>query len=260
MSSNSNSCKEVKYIKGVHRHGSETFLIISKDKKSSCPNGIYKTATTQAGIKSIISEHEGICWYNERNKNKIICEIKKHSNNYFRIKIIPSREFFNIDSDVKYQSQKKYFDLTINHYIQIWHDYKDQEYAPLHGDLSLVGNVMFNSKNEVLFVDWEQFEKNRKIPTGLDPMMLLLENVWYEIIRSNRIDIMVLKHFVNSLHTLDKARLLSPLLLVNPAKSTLNFIKSNTDIWNGQHNKLPVLRLSERNILEIDKAVSKMKG
>ena len=58
---------------------------------------------------------------------------------------------------------------------------------------------MFNSKNEVLFVDWEQFEKNRKIPTGLDPMMLLLENVWYEIIRSNRIDIMVLKHFVNSL-------------------------------------------------------------
>lgn len=258
MSSNSNSCQEVRYIKGVHRHGSETFLLISKDKKSLSPNGIYKTATTQAGINSITSEYKGICWYNERNKNKIICELKKYSNNYFRIKIVPNEEFFNINSDVKYLLQKKYFDLTINHYIQIWHDYRGQEYAPLHGDLSLVGNVMFNNKDEVLFVDWEQFENNRKTPTGLDAIMMLLENVWYETTRSKKIEPEVLKHFVNSMHVLNKARLISPLLLVNPVKNVLSFIRSNTDIWNGQHNKLPVLRLSERNILEIDNAISQM--
>jgi hypothetical protein len=258
MSSNSNSCKKVKYIKGVHRHGSETFLLISKDKKSSYLNGIYKTATTQKGIKSITSENEGISWYNERSKNKIICQLKKYSNSYSRIKITPNEEFFNTNSDVKYLLKKRYFDLTINHYIKIWHDYRGQEYAPLHGDLSLVGNVMFNSKDEVLFVDWEQFEKNREIPTGLDPMMMLLENIWYEVARSKRIEAEVLKHFLNSIYTLNKAKLLSPLLLVNPAKNTSNFIRSNTDIWNGQHNKLPVLRLSESNIFEIDDAIFQM--
>ena len=55
-------------------------------------------------------------------------------------------------------------------------------YAPFHGDLSLVGNVMFNDKNEVLFVDWEQFNNNNKMPTGLDLMMTFIENVWYEIL------------------------------------------------------------------------------
>ena len=117
---------------------------------------------------------------------------------------------------------------------------------------------MFNNKNEVLFVDWEQFENNRQIPIGLDPIMMLLENVWYEIIKFKRIETEVLKHFVNSINILNKARLLSPLLLVNPAKNTLDFIRSNTDIWKGQHNKLPVLRLSESNILEIDNAICKM--
>lgn len=248
----------MKFIKGVHRHGSETFLLFLKDKKNLRTNCIYKTSTTHTGIKSINSEHEGICWYNERNQNKIICELKRYSNNYFRIKIIPNKNFFNFKSNVEYLLKKKYFDLTINHYIQIWHEYRGQEHAPLHGDLSLVGNVMFNNKDEVLFVDWEQFVKSREIPTGLDPMMMLLENVWYEIAKTNRIDAEVLKHFVSSVNILNNAKLLSPLLLANPAKNTLNFIRSNKEIWNGQHNKLPALKLSEKNILDIDDAIFQM--
>ena len=57
---------------------------------------------------------------------------------------------------------------------------------------------------------------------------------------------------------LNEAKLLSPLLINNPAKNTLNFIKSNTDIWKGQHFKLPVLKLSKNIIEEIDNAMSKM--
>ena len=117
---------------------------------------------------------------------------------------------------------------------------------------------MFNNEDEALFVDWEQFDTNMKMPTGLDIIMTLLENIYYEIVRFKKINIDVLKHFVNSIHTLNQAKLLSPLLIHSPAKNTLNFINSNTDIWNGQHSKLPVLKLSKNIIEEIDNAISKM--
>ena len=249
----------MKYIKGAHRHGSETFLLISKNKKNSALNAIYKRSTTQIGIKSIISEYEGLCWYNERSNNKIISELKKYSKNYFEIKIIPNKNFFKSNSGLRYLKKKKYFELTINHYIQIWNDYRGQEYGPLHGDLSLVGNVLFNNKDEVLFIDWEHFENNKKIPIGLDPIMMLLENIWYEINNFNHLKIEVLNHFVESINTLKKAKLLSPLFLINPAKNSIDFIRSNTDIWRGQHNKLPALRLSEKNLFEIDNAVCELR-
>ena len=34
---------------------------------------------------------------------------------------------------------------------------------------------MFNDENEVLFVDWEQFDNSLKMPTGLDLMMTLMK-------------------------------------------------------------------------------------
>ena len=55
--------------------------------------------------------------------------------------------------------------------------------------MSLVGKVMFNQRDEVLFVDWEQFNDKEKIPTGLDPIMTLLENVYYELLRSNNMNL-----------------------------------------------------------------------
>ena len=43
----------------------------------------------------------------------------------------------------------KYLDLTIKHYIQDLAKFKNNNYAPFHGDLSLIGNVMFNNDDEV---------------------------------------------------------------------------------------------------------------
>ena len=248
----------MKYIKSVHKHGSEIFLLILKNEKSLEPTSIVKTSTSENGINSIISECEGINWYNNQSKNKIKYNLEKNTKTYHRVKIEINNGFFNIDFNKDYQKIKKHLDLTINHYIQIWHEHRGYEYAPFHGDLSLVGNVMFNKEDEVLFIDWEQFDTSMKMPTGLDITMTLLENICYETIKFKKIKIDVLKHFVNSLHTLHQAKLLSPLLFHNPARNTLNFIKSNIGIWKGQHLKLPVLKLSKNIIEEIDNAMSKM--
>ncbi len=246
----------MKYIKGVHRHGSETFLIVSKNKKGLEPDSIIKTSTTKNGIDSIISEYQGINWYNNLSKNKIDCNLDKKTKTYYRIEIKLNKGFFNIKTNTSYQEIRKYLDLTINHYIKIWYDYKNKKYSPFHGDLSLVGNVMFNEVNDVLFVDWEQFDYSSKMPTGLDIMMMIIENVWYETLRSNQIPKVVLKHVKNSIQNLIKAQLLSPLLQEKPAHSTLNFINANIEIWRGQHYKLPVLKIPKEYINEIDNAFS----
>lgn len=246
----------MKYIKGVHRHGSETFLIVSKDQASLETKSIIKTATTQIGINSIISEHEGINWYNSQNKEKIIFNLEKQTNTYYKIKININKGFFNINTNISYLKLKKYLDLTVKHYIEIWRNYKKQKFAPFHGDLSLVGNVMFNKKDEVLFVDWEQFDNKLVMPTGLDPILTMIENVWYESLRSKKIDKNVFQHIKKSIINLNNAELLSPLLEKKPAHSALDFVKSNHNIWNSQYFKLPALKIPREYIEEIDYAIA----
>ena len=229
----------MKYIKGIHRHGSEIFLLVSKDRDSLETKSIIKSATTQNGINSLISEKQGITWYNDQNFNKIVF----------------NKGFFNIQSNLPYLKLKKYLDLTINHYIKVWQKYKNEKFAPLHGDLSLVGNVMFNYKDEVLFVDWEQFDNTSSVPTGLDPIMTIIENILYESLRSKQIDKKVMKHVKNLILSLSDAKLLSPLLKKTPAQKTIEFIKSNKNIWNSQYLKLPALKIPNQYIKEIDKAI-----
>ena len=116
---------------------------------------------------------------------------------------------------------------------------------------------MFNQRDEVLFVDWEQFNDKEKIPTGLDPIMTLLENVYYELLRSNNTDSKILQHVTNKIVELKEANLISPILLENPAKTSLDFVRLNSFIWNNQYYKLPGLKLSDKVVKNIDDAISK---
>jgi len=246
----------VKYIKSVHRHGSETFLLVIKNDKNLNPTNIIKSSTSKNGIESIISECEGINWYNNQSTNKIEYNLEKKIKTYYKINIKVNKNFFNINPNKEYSEIKNFLDLTIKHYIKIWHNYREHEYAPFHGDLSLVGNVMFNNDNEVLIVDWEQFDNSMKMPTGLDIIMTLLENIYYEEFKFKKIKKNVKEHFVNSIYNLNQAKLLSPLLFNNTISKALDFINSNLDIWRGQHSKLPALKLSRNTVREIDNAIS----
>ena len=58
-----------------------------KNSKSLEPTSIIKTSTTRNGINAIISECEGIDWYNNRTRNKIIYTLEKKTKTYHRIKI-----------------------------------------------------------------------------------------------------------------------------------------------------------------------------
>ena len=166
------------------------------------------------------------------------------------------KNFFHIDSKVPFIKLKYFLDLTIDHYIEAWSEYKNLPFAPIHGDLSLVGNVMFNKDNEVLIVDWEQFDDSMKIPTGLDIIIMLMENIYYEELKFKKIKKSTKKHFINSVYNLNHAKLLSPLLFHNTTSKALDFINSHLGIWKGQHFKLPALKLSKNTIYEMDNKIS----
>ena len=97
----------MKYIKGIHRHGSEIFLILLKNSKSLETTSIIKTSSTKNGIKAIISECEGIDWYNNRTKNKIFYVLERKTETYQRIKINLNKGFYNIKSNTNYLNIKK---------------------------------------------------------------------------------------------------------------------------------------------------------
>jgi len=245
----------MKYIKGVNRHGSEFILTIKKDRKTNTILSIEKTSTTVKGIGSLASEYEGMKWYNKRSKHKILSKLTQFTKTYQKLAITPNDGFFHVNSKVPYIKLKYFLDLTIDHYIETWCEYKNLPFAPIHGDLSLVGNVMFNKNNDVLFVDWEQFHVFERIPTGLDAIMIIMENIYYEELRYNKIKPDVLKHILILFKRLKKEKLISIKLMDSPLRKVLDFIVSNKQIWNGQHFKLPSLKLSGRFINYIDTAL-----
>lgn len=118
---------------------------------------------------SILNEYKGNHWYLSKIQSKSVQNliiIKKQEN--FSLIKIPYfhgkkykfwRNFFN---------KKKEIFSVLTHYKNIWP--KKNTLVPYHGDLTL-SNIIFQ-KNNVRFVDWENFEDDK--PWGLDICYFLL--------------------------------------------------------------------------------------
>ena len=117
----------------------------------------------------ILNEYKGNYWYLSRIKNKNIKNliiIKKQEG----LSLIKIPFFFG----KKYKFWKNFLDkkkevfLVLKHYKTIWP--KTSTLVPYHGDLTL-SNIIF-TKNEVRFIDWENYENNKL--WGLDISYFLL--------------------------------------------------------------------------------------
>ena len=221
----------MKFIKSVNSHGSEIILLVCKNNDESF---IIKSSTTLNGIESINSERRGINWYNLRSKNKIFYKLKKENKTYQKIQIKFNKNFSHIEKSLTYIELVKYLDLVVDHYIEIWKKFKCKNFSPFHGDLSLVGNVLFNDNN-VLFIDWEHFDEDCIMPTGLDIILMILENIYYESLKNKIIKPSIFNHIKILIERLNNSNLLSSKLQKNPAQNALYYLKKNIHIWKGQH-------------------------
>jgi len=128
----------------------------------------------------ILNEYKGNYWYLSRIKNR----------NIKNLIIIKKKEDFNLIkipyfNGKKYKFWKNFLDKkkevfsVLKHYKTIWPQTK--KLVPYHGDLTL-SNIIF-TKNQVRFIDWENYENNKL--WGLDISYFLLSLIILPLI-SNR--------------------------------------------------------------------------
>jgi hypothetical protein len=247
------------YISGVWRHGSETILSFYSDSNSNIKK-ICKSSTTSKGLYSIESEINGFNWYNKRSNNKIHYSYGIKRDNYALITIYPNCGFYKPTTKILEENIYMFTDIMVEHYIRIWFNYKNSKYSPLHGDLSLIGNVLFNRSNEAIFIDWEHFKEDSGMPTGFDPLMIMFENMYFEHKKTKKISLKTIKNTVYLINKIKSEKLLSDIFFRNPLQSTINVIKNNSLIWNGQHFKLPILKISPEIIFNIDSILNSRLG
>lgn len=131
-----------------------------------------KISDNKIGIKRVLSDYLGLCWYCKRlNKNK-----KKIIKKFVKKKNLSYLETFEIDG---FQA-KSWNSLTENYekikkiYFQYKKVFPKKKYTSIHGDLTL-DNIIFK-KREIFIIDWEFFGSKKNF-YGYDLAYLFLSSL-----------------------------------------------------------------------------------
>jgi len=232
-----------KYIIKNQEHGSNILISVVYDY-GDCVE-IIKTSVDDESKKSLENELIGYSWYH--NKGGLVTpRIIKDNNHFFSISI-PYVNGKTKNPIYGYTLNKKYINLMIKTYKEIWNKDKGSDNAPFHGDFS-IGN-MIHSDGKINFIDWEHFAKDR-FPIGIDLLNLLFEQLWFEkriigIRKRTLNDIsFLLRDLVNEGYLLYKERAYLSYLV--------SIIKNNKDHWGSQIEKMPILKFTNSEISYID--------
>ncbi len=246
-------------IVGNHRHGGSTFLSRHCDENGGLAS-IKKSASSLSGISSIINEIAGLCWYNDlKTRDKINFRIDSQLANYCSITIFPLGSYKKIPLKGGYIGNAKLIESLVSHYCCIWSDFKSlsPEFAPFHGDLSLVGNVLFNDEFEPLFIDWEHFSY-AGAPIGFDAVSCVFEMLWYELALHGVVGCDCIRHAGDMLSLLRGRGLLADAFFTKPLRGMHIFMNDNRRLWAEQFNKMPILNYTVDQIVWMDNEINKV--
>ena len=194
-------------------------------------------------------------WYNRYSKKRTFkFLIKSDLPSYARIEVRRIDGIFFSFASVNYSAHFNNIEIVILHYIDVWGNYKKKfpfsNLYPLHGDLSLSGNVLFK-KGSVIFIDWEHFHIN-KAPLGFDALMFIYECLWFEYQDRKVFSNAVLTHSKVMIQKLIEKKLLSNLFFSKPLSKLIEFISDNSHLWGFQTQKIPILSFNESQIYFFD--------
>lgn len=233
-----------------NQHYSHNYVTMKYNKFCELTS-IVKSAAHKTGIKSINSEVCGMDWYAERCCKPLLYNVYRVSDRYINLSI-NALNIKEIPEKCSYSNYKKLIPVVIKHYCNVWNkEGHSQTLNALHGDLSLVGNVLFIDSDTPVFIDWEHFKDNAA-PVGFDALNCILELLYYEdlddldLLHSNLEHVSKMIHFLNQHKCLDKIFHRSPLLKIT------EFMRTNSDLWGGQVFKFPVLKFSKDKVSYID--------
>ena len=217
-------------------------VVLSKDFYNA-RNGIgnfYKSASTTRGITNVKNEVNGYEWYFENSQNDIDLKIIKENINYFCIEI-PKIEGFVPNIFLKYTSNIRWIEILIHHYIYTWRSFSGMDVAPIHGDLSLAGNIIFKDSGPFI-IDWEHFSLSGG-PMGFDALYFLYEIMFFQ--RHKGVSYKTMDHIIKMIKLLDSNGCIAQYFKSAPLSNLISFIKHDQTIWGTQKDKIPILSFSK---------------
>ena len=237
-----------------HQHYGEVYFIEDINSLNN-EKFFIKSSSSLNGITNISSELRGVDWYNSIAKNKIKYEISIHRKNYIKVKYSEIIGFAPKLTKKTYYSNVRYIEKVINHYCLVWGKSDKNSMAPLHGDFSLLGNMIFIDENTPVVIDWEHFKVNGA-PIGFDAMYFLFELIWFETSQmNNNICEDSLIHLCEMLLKLKSSNCLSEFFINKPLETTKMFMQNNSIYWGNQFDKIPIMFFNEEQIQLIDNKI-----
>lgn len=237
-----------------HQHFSSTFFMeqFNCDDKS-----IYftKSSSSIEGVRSIYRELKGIDWYNSKTNNLIKYKVSIKRNNYIKVKFNKIEGSIPKFSKQTYSSNIQKIEIIIDHYCTVWGSCKKNSKLPIHGDLSLIGNIIFTNENKPVIIDWEHFNNNAS-PIGYDAIYFLFELLWFQIYHTNKMCNFSINHIRKMLLTLRFNNCLDTFFVQKPLKTTIDFILDNNKYWGPQIEKLTIIKFKKNQIELIDKILN----
>lgn len=239
-----------------NQHYSHNYVIM-KHSRSGELTKIVKSATHKKGINSIKSEICGMEWYSERCCSPLSYSVYSFSDTYINLSV-DALSIIELPGKCSYSNYKKLIPVVIEHYCNVWNKMdSSQTLHALHGDLSLVGNVLFIDSKTPVFIDWEHFVDNA-IPVGFDALNCILELLFYEnlddidLLHSN------LEHVSHMINLLDQHQCLDKVFHRSPLNTVRGIMKTHADLWRGQVFKFPILKFSDDEVEHIDHHLDKI--
>jgi hypothetical protein len=153
-----------------------------------------------------------------------------------------------------YHLNLSYIEKVIDHYCLVWGCYSENAKVPLHGDFSLLGNIVFINDETPVVIDWEHFKLN-VAPIGFDAMYFLFELIWFEASQTNNISDDNLTHLNKMLINLKSANCLNEIFINNPLEATRKFMLKNDNYWGSQFNKMPIMFFAKDQVDFIDNKI-----
>lgn len=233
------------------QHSSDVFITMQYDSIGA-PKNVYKSSSTNTGIKSLINEFRGAKWYKSLNNNILDISVVNKTDYYYKLKssYIDGTHRFYYDG---FSKNKKYIYLMIYHYCKVWKkSISDNELFTIHGDFS-IDNVIFDGSVPVI-IDWEHFKENIA-PIGFDSLNLIFEQLWFD---KKKFNSDILFEVTKMLLLLKSENCLSQFFWKNPLSKTIDLISNHSSIWNSQASKLPVMQYTSIEVVKIDKILTQM--
>jgi len=216
-------------------------------------NFIYKSSSTKKGINSLRQEKNGSIWYRNHSSTNLKVTIDAETKNYIRLK----SKFINginLLPESGFSYNKIHLPSILEHYCSTWLNSSKSNLYNIHGDFSVGNIILWNSSPTI--IDWEHF-REEICPIGFDGLNLLFEQLWFEG-EGKRLNRFTISELSNMINLLRERGALSHKFTKSPLKMVTEYIRNNSNIWNEQINKLPVLKFTENEVKKIDNIINKV--